>query len=208
MGKSEQLIKTIDIIMNKSVDYYRNVFNTFYPAFGGNGLTERNQSFNFCRHYMDIVKDAVVWQELPIKYKTDNKEVKGHIDSLIIDKTNKIILLIEAKRITKGRVDSKVESIAADFGRLIDNPRYPYQERDPWRTSTLDYENYATYILLLTDIWCSNKKNDKRRKLIDNWNSTDYIQHSRVSILAKKYEVGAPNENEKYHIAYRLYSKP
>lgn len=196
MEKKEHLIKTIDIIMNMSVEYYRKIFKTFYPAFGGNGLTERNQSFNFCRHYIEIVKDAVVWQELPIKYNIDGKEIKGHIDSLIIDHTNKIILLIEAKRITKGAAEAKVRSINKDYERLCGNCEFPYHKND-------NHNDYEIFVVILADIWCHKSKNDTRTDIFNNWNILD----NKLLVSSNMNEVNTPCGNETYYIGYRLYRK-
>lgn len=208
MEKKERLIQEIETIMNRSADYYREVFKTFYPAFGGNGLTERNQSFNFCRYYMDRVKNAVVWQELPIKYIQNDKKITGHIDSLIIDHSNKVILLIEAKRITNG-VNRKIKSIKEDYNRLVGSCEFPHQkdsEIDKKRENYSTYEGYDTYILLLMDGWYdSNNRDTQRSKLIKEWESSKYFPDEPKPLSAKVCEVGRPNEGETYHIAYRLY---
>jgi len=83
------------------------------------GFTERNLTFYFCSSFINIKKDAIIWQELPI-YGSHQ-----HLDSIIIDKGNDIIdvYYIEAKRIynenyvTKEKSDGH-GSLFLDYERL------------------------------------------------------------------------------------------
>ena len=59
-----------------------------------NGFTERNLTFNFCHAYLKQNPGAIVWQEIPIIDVN-----RQHIDSIIIDKKNDLVIYLEAKRL-------------------------------------------------------------------------------------------------------------
>lgn len=96
------IISTISQTYQSVVDEYSNTFvrNCYLPTKSAqsslviNGFTERNLTFNFCHAYLMQNSDAIVWQEIPIIDVN-----RQHVDSIIIDKKNDLVIYLEAKRL-------------------------------------------------------------------------------------------------------------
>lgn len=216
MRITEELIKKIHETFIGTRETYINTFKYYYPSHGGNGFTERNQTFNFSHNYLKNGYNAVVWQELPVKY---NKK-KGHLDMLIIDNELKVVLFLEAKRISKNQISSNFTSVKKDMSRLCAHDLIESIPRGKL------IEDYQHYILYLADTWYNpnEKVIDPRKNLFDNWcNADEYSEwipeNSKIiEINCGKYPIGKPSDNktgvyykkentEQYNIMYRLYSR-
>lgn len=141
-------------VFNGMVKRYEVILKKYYPAFGSNGFTERNLTFNFCNSYLELSSDykddVIIWQEVPIKIP-DTKKSNNHIDSLIIDNERKLLIFIEAKRIRNERT---YQSLEDDIKRIKDN----YQNIPGIDNDTI----LKKYGVFLTDIWTPKVKKGKR----------------------------------------------
>lgn len=215
MGK---LIAKIRRTLVATGETYKNVFRYYYPAHDGNGFTERNQTFNFSHNYIKNSYDAVIWQELPVKCKVK----EGHIDTLIIDNELKIILFVEAKRISRSQISRKFSSIKDDINRLC---------ADDFISSLpkgILINEYQHYILYLADVWYddSEGKLDPRKGVLTDWKDKLKFENwipkgSDVTEIGYGIcQIGKPssykqidkiyekNNQEEYNLMYRLYLLP
>lgn len=160
-----------DIFNNMVLSYQKMLNGTpqFCPAFIGSTnklkIPERNLTFNFCHHYLHNTKtingvDVYVWQELAIK-NGNNKN--GHIDSMILDLRENVLLLIEAKRIASGgaKVNKekkhKYDSLQNDMKRLCDLV-LPNIQTGVWNipddlVTVIKQKKPAVYAMALVDYW-------------------------------------------------------
>lgn len=116
-------------VLKKIEDSYSNILRTqkYLPTRDQIGFTERNLTFYFCHHYLEVRKDEepnynmnnlIVWQEMPL-----NKNERQHIDSIIIDKDkdkNEVsFFYIEAKRVyDKSFINGDKSSLGKDRERI------------------------------------------------------------------------------------------
>lgn len=170
---------------------YKHILENYYPAHDSNGFTERNLTFNFSHNYLSENKEAIIWQECPLK---DGK----HFDTLIIDDQKNSIVIVEAKRLNS---EGKLNEIVNDFDRIVkfNNEIGLKGER----------RNYDIYGLLLIDVWVSKKRgeNDRRAILLEDLN--EKIVHGN-HFEKRLVDIGYTDDssdgfNEKYHLAYKLF---
>lgn len=156
MNKKLEKIDFFENVFNRMIERYKVIFKNYYPAFHSNGFTERNLTFNFCNSYLELSSnfndDVLIWQEVPIK-NLDSDKFNNHIDSLIIDKKENILIFIEAKRIRNNRTYNLLKD---DIDRVLKNQNIP---------PVKDITHFEKYGLFLTDIWTSKEKKDKRKEI-------------------------------------------
>ncbi|MBQ9436175.1 MAG: hypothetical protein IJU33_08630 [Bacteroidales bacterium] len=164
--------KLVQNVFNNMVQSYQEMLNgtpQFCPAFIGSTnklkIPERNLSFNFCHHYLYNAKkingvDVYVWQELAIK---DGNNQNGHIDSMILDLHENVLLLIEAKRIASGGAKSrsgkvhKCNSLQNDMKRLC-KLALPNIQPGEWDIpddlfTIIQQKQPVVYAMALVDYW-------------------------------------------------------
>ena len=133
---------------------YEKILNIFYPAKKSTGFTERNLTVNFSKAYEAIATavgdECCTWFELPV-----NENGKDHVDAIIINITQKEILLIEAKRYMN--LQRKVLEVIEDVERnnTIDWIRELTDERSKGgERPVLQYiEDYKIFGVILADLW-------------------------------------------------------
>jgi len=175
-------------IFNETVEDYKRFLESYYPAHGSNGFTERNLTFNFCHQYLSFrekqnEKDIIVWQEVPIANPEFPKR-NNHFDSLIIDNGINTIFYIESKRI---RSTNHHKSLLDDLSRMQKCYKYiPEYEK---------FQSYEKFAILLTDIWTLSEKEDNRSNL------KRQIETKSNNLFQEVYR----GDNETYHINYELH---
>jgi len=188
--EANQIVQEVFINMGKM---YESIFKTYYPSHGSNGFTERNLTFYFSHFYLknaNNLSDIIIWQEVPI--------LGGeHFDTLIIDSINKIIFIIEAKRLQN---EMKGRSIDEDFKRILSR----FKE-----IANIDnFPNYSKYALLLADIWIpeSNKNKIDLRNFFIYFNSELNIEKSIENRITKINNINKFDHSlEEYWLMYNLY---
>lgn len=154
--------------LEKVVELYHNRYNAILerikPSIQSNGFAEHNQTANFVSSYELIAgeKKEVVssWYEFQIP---NGKRSNNRIDGIIINHSAKEIYLIEAKRISRNKVQDKKAKLIADYCRIMQ------LDKTSRFTEVLKGENvsdYSIYGILLFDIWTENKA---EKKLYHKW---------------------------------------
>lgn len=154
--------------LEKAVELYHNRYNAILerikPSIQSNGCAEHNQTANFVSSYELIAgeKKEVVssWYEFQIP---NGKRSNNRIDGIIINHSAKEIYLIEAKRISRNKVQDKKAKLIADYCRIMQ------LDKTSRFTEVLKGENvsdYSIYGILLFDIWTENKA---EKKLYHKW---------------------------------------
>ena len=185
----------IQEVFNNMCKMYESIFTNYYPSHGSIGFTERNLTFYFSHFYLKIannLSDIIVWQEVPI-------EEGGHFDTIIIDTINKIIFIIEAKRLQN---DQKIESIRSDFNRIGEILITKNNEHGIKIPST--FSTYDKFALLLADIWIPKDNNTKEtiKNIFLEYNIQNQLDNNcKVIENINIYE----HSEEKYWLMYNLY---
>ena len=145
--------------LEKVVELYHNRYNAILerikPSIQSNGFAEHNQTANFVSAYELIAgnkKEAVSsWYEFQI---LNGKRADNRIDGIIINHSAKEIYLIEAKRISRNKIQKKKAELIKDYCRIMQ------LDKASRFTEVLKDENvsdYSIYGILLFDIWTENK---------------------------------------------------
>lgn len=117
-------------VLDKMKDSYQGIIvgQNYLPTRDRIGFTERNLTFYFCHHYLELRKNnilnIIVWQEMPLESDKNHDNDRQHIDSIIIDKHDGEIEIfyIEAKRIyDPSFVTGEKSSLQKDYERIIGN---------------------------------------------------------------------------------------
>lgn len=177
----ENIIKKV---FANTVKSYESFLEDYYPAYSSNGFTERNLTFNFSHNYLVENPNTIIWQEVPL----GNRE---HFDTLIIDRTNKAIFLIEAKRLG---TTVKHDSIQQDYNRIITE----YEKANGVK-ERIDSKVYSLYALLLVDIWIPKENGERKRNLKKQF--SEYISKSEGTFSEIKENI---SKKEIYEIGYKL----
>lgn len=174
----QRLEKVMEIYHNR----YNDILERIKPSIKSNGFAEHNQTVNFVSAYELIAGDnkEVVssWYEFQIP---NGKRSDNRIDGIIINHSAKEIYLIEAKRISRNKVQDKKAELVADYRRIMQ------LDKVIRFTEVLKGENvsdYSIYGILLFDIWTENKA---EKKLYHNWNefcnSNNPTQEKFIKVL-------------------------
>jgi hypothetical protein len=205
----------IENILNKSIseytDIYRGILQKLYPAIGSSGFEERNLTNNFV-NALKIASDndSIAWFETSLQ---GNEK----IDATVFLPQNNSVFFIEAKRITNGKENIKLNEICSDFVRLM-NPENQAKILGKW-VSNIKIEN--KYIIYLADVWKENSitreipnkwienginLNDNTDKLIaDKLNKSNIILSKVVDFSIYKREFQYPNSLENYNLLIFVY---
>lgn len=153
---------------------YSRMLDTYYPAFGTTGFTERNLTFNFCHEALCLNEDLIVWQEAPLSNKEE------HLDSIIFDDVNKSVYIVEAKRLG---AEGAISSIESDMDRLEDLSTQWKKIRGVDDYYVPERKNYKKYFVILVDLWAphgstedSVKNRKKYRSFIEKVGEIGYNQ--------------------------------
>ncbi|MCD8325594.1 MAG: hypothetical protein LUC90_02590 [Lachnospiraceae bacterium] len=157
---------------------YEKILNIFYPSKKSIGFTERNLTVNFSKAYEAIATAAgdecCSWFELPV-----NVNGRDHVDAVIINTTQKEILLIEAKRYMN--LQNKVLEVIKDVERIntLDWIRELTDERsnDGERPVLQRIEDYKIFGVILADLWIEN---ENRQVICELYQNHSGITDSKV----------------------------
>ena len=180
----------IEEVISQTAKRYEKILRNYYPSFDSVGFTERNLTFNFCSTFYNMAADdeLIIWQEVPIKNNDDSK--KEHFDSLIISRKEKVIYLIEAKRLG---YRGKIESMRTDFDRM----------KKKWKNINIDEDTktYSKYAIIIADIWIPHTNERQKQKKTKERLLSEFTNTFKKSV---QYEVMKNNdpltENERYFI--------
>ena len=121
---------------------YINIFRLMYPSKNGTGFTERNLSVNFAEAYKKTHPDTHVWFEFQFGEKNNL-----HYDAVIVNPTDREILLVESKRIKSKKM---LGEIREDVLR-IEGVKDVYAEEFRYRLR--DFQKYRIIGIILADVW-------------------------------------------------------
>lgn len=157
---------------------YEEILKRFYPSKNGTGFQERNQTVNFAHAYEEEAKrlgeDCVVWYEFQF-----GKNNRRHLDALIVNKSSKEIIFIEAKRFTSL---SKVDSVRHDINRI--NGKHGVEDEPGILAELLSednshgaripgFEKYKRYTgLILADVWAYN---DDKKAILASFQEKNFL---------------------------------
>lgn len=168
-------------IVEKYRENYFNLFKEYYPARGNAGIMEANQTYNFISAVKQVYPNAVACLEVPIE--NEKKEYRNYIDAAIFITDLKIMLLVESKRISTPA--EKFRSMGRDINRVISTSSVK---------SVMDYlvdgDIYMPYIVVLADVWTSDKKAAKT-KIYEDWQDdlckqSKYYEYLGIESSTKK----------------------
>lgn len=207
-------------VFEKVQESYKNILvkQGYLPTRDQIGFTERNLTFYFCHHYLEVRKDEerkdeernynmnnpIVWQEMPLE-KEKKKNERQHIDSIIIDKDNNknevSIFYIEAKRVyNKSFIDGKKSSLKKDRDRIQEQ-----YTKIPGYNSILNKFNIHHYEVLLAGLEIRDNQKDKTIT-----ERTDALERfSNIFIHKDKYNyysIEFPKNNTERLKEYRIYT--
>ena len=153
MSFSEIIFKNI---CSQYKNNYDKILKIIYPAKKYMGFTERNLTVNFSKAYDKVYSNDEIATWFEFTFGNDSKKDDLHLDCIIINKTQKNIFLIEAKRFRNIR---KLRSTGWDIRRLFevyDNREAEFNKR------LIDINDYSFYGIILADIWVKPKQRDKK----------------------------------------------
>ena len=153
---------------------YQNILDSFYPSLGSTGFQERNLTVNFSKAYeRTYVNDEVSsWFELQFGEKKNN-----HFDSIIINRSKKIIYIVEAKRYSTP--DAKKNSSINDITRIEEYVKNDFNVDPRFK----NYKNYKIYGIILGDVWQeSNPKKDLYNSFHNKKFFNDIIPNDKYQI--------------------------
>lgn len=153
----QRLEKVMEIYHNR----YNDILERIKPSIKSNGFAEHNQTVNFVSAYELIAGDNKEVVSSWYEFQIPNGE---RIDGIIINHSAKEIYLIEAKRISRNKVQDKKAELVADYRRIMQ------LDKVIRFTEVLKGENvsdYSIYGILLFDIWTEN---EAEKELYHNWN--------------------------------------
>lgn len=141
----------LENVLKQMQSRYSRMLDTYYPAFGSTGFTERNLTFNFCHEALKQNDKLIVWQEAPLQDKS------SHLDSVIFDDEHESLYIVEAKRL--GAVNA-LESIVSDMKRLTEISEDWQKIRgvdDVARNKIVTVRNhYTKHLIILADLWAEH----------------------------------------------------
>ena len=152
----------IKLILKRMQARYSRMLDTYYPAFGTTGFTERNLTFNFCHEALCLNENLIVWQEAPLSNKEE------HLDSIIFDDVNRVIYIVEAKRLG---AEGAISSIENDVKRLEDLSKQWTKIRGVDDCYVPERKNYIKNFVILVDLWASHESTEDSVKNLKKYGS-------------------------------------
>ena len=154
---------------------YEEIFEHLYPAKNNTGFAERNLSVNFSKAYEKVATSkAISWFEFQFGAKNNL-----HLDALILDASNKKLMLIESKRFSSP--SKKIREIYEDIDRI-------YSCIEELRTSNnnriFKLKKYKTiYGIVLADVWSETKK---KKSILAAYKEKNFLQNFSTNINTNK----------------------
>ena len=185
-------LSVLQDVLDKMKESYHGIIvdQKYLPTRDKIGLTERNLTFYFCHHYLELrkdnIKNIIVWQEMPLESDIYNKKDnhRQHIDSIIIDRHDDAIdiFYIEAKRIFDSSfVTGTKSSLKKDLDRIMKNYKLLPHYKDIIKNVTKIHH----HIVLLAGLdilkgqrpnTINNKKNALNKFREDNYFTTENLR--------------------------------
>ena len=213
MGKVKDDINTA--FENYCAEYSRILESDFKPWANQKkySIHETNLVVNFLYSYKNKVNEkSINWVELTIPLSNCEKK-NNRIDGLIIDRENKRVFLIEAKRIS--RLKKKTKELSEDLKAIV------ALSNNKELKDRLGIENkpYELHCLLLADFWQSRLSKNVTEPICNIWDGkiAEYKADAEKYIEEEKLELkidivkADPQEQCKmiycnnYHLAYALF---
>lgn len=127
------------------------------PVFPYLRFSEANLVSSFLRNYQEQLAkgQCTIWQEYP--FREDNKAHSGHIDGLIIDRSNKALIFIEAKRLDKRsklatrNESTRNNSLVEDYQRIAEDLSNRHNSRLLALLNQEEMKLWNIHIVLLVD---------------------------------------------------------
>jgi hypothetical protein len=139
---------------------YCKILESYYPAHGSTGFTERNLTNNFIFSIENVLgENSIFWFEAPIDIKK-----KKHIDAVAFDVKERSSFMVESKRFSNP--EQKIREANNDISRMKDPRHYGLLEKN-LRKVKIEYR----YAILLADVW---QENEKKIKIYDQWPQSVY----------------------------------
>ena len=196
-------------VLNKMQESYHGILvdQKYLPTRGKIGFTERNLTFYFCHHYLELRKDnlsnIIVWQEMPLESDENHDNHRQHIDSIIIDKhDNEIDLFyIEAKRIfNPSFVDNREKSsLQNDYDRIIENCKLLPGYSELGNGSEIHHHMVLLAGLEIFEEQKEKTVNAKKDKLVAF--KKEYFRHQNHSRI-----IGGIKGSTKNNVVYEIYA--
>lgn len=174
----------IEIAFGKTIDNYRRIFNSYYPAHNSTGFTERNLTYNFVKSLESVLGErSISWLEAPLGNKM-------HLDAVVFCPETKTSFLIEAKRLSN--LPKKLYEIRSDIKRMSDFGHHKLLEKG------LEFKVENRYAIVLSDVWLESQAK------IDAHGNWPKCIHDGVVELEKTGEFSSLNTandwKNKYHL--------
>lgn len=152
----------LDKVFKNYKAIYQNILSSFYPSVGNTGFQERNLTVNFSKAYEKTFShdDVFSWFELQFGENNNN-----HFDCLIVNRSQKELFLIEAKRFSN--TTGKKDSVLEDVERINSFVKAKMDDRFD------GFKDYRVYGLILADVW---QENQKKKGLYESFKQGDFFK--------------------------------
>ena len=136
--------------------------SSFYPSLGNTGFQERNLTVNFSKAYEKTFAhdDVFSWFELQFGENKNN-----HLDCLIVNRSQKELFLIEAKRFSN--TISKKNSVLEDVERINGIAKAKTDDRFQ------EFKDFKVFGVILADVW---QENQKKKDLYESFKQGDFFK--------------------------------
>jgi len=161
VGKENIMSDFLEDAFSKMAKTYKRNLEQFWPTIGSRGITEANQTHEFCKALeTTLPSPAFSYLEVPFGDK-------GWIDGVIVNVMNDNLRLIfvETKRIKENGYGAAYKSITSDAKRLVETPATFLANRKDLK----QYKKIEVILVYLADVWVGNKK--RSNEVIGIWES-------------------------------------
>ena len=152
----------LDKVFEEYEAIYNHILSSFYPSLGNTGFQERNLTVNFSKAYEKTFAhdDVFSWFELQFGENKNN-----HLDCLIVNRSQKELFLIEAKRFsnTIGKKNSVLEDVERINGIAKAKTDDRFQE----------FKDFKVFGVILADVW---QENQKKKDLYESFKQGDFFK--------------------------------
>ena len=141
---------------------YQRILSSFYPSLGNTGFQERNLTVNFSKAYEKTFArdDVFSWFELQF-----GKKKNSHFDCLIVNRSQKELFLIEAKRFSN--TTGKKKSVLEDVERINGFAKAKMDDRFQ------EFKDFKVFGVILADVW---QENQKKKDLYESFKQGDFFK--------------------------------
>jgi len=153
-------VKVLEEAFLRLHERYCKILETYYPAHGSTGFTERNLTNNFVIALENVLgANSICWFEAPIDI-----DRRKHIDAVVFDLGGKRNFMIESKRFSNP--EQKIAEARKDIERLKTPRHFDLVEKN-LRGISIE-ERYA---VLLADVW---RENARKESIYNTWPNSVY----------------------------------